>query len=107
MQIDSRKCAKQDTIAMIVNNGKTWVGSNWVHNPQKECPRKDMPSGVGYELCKSICQQDNHAEIDACIKAGEGARGGTLYLIGHSYCCDNCKKVMSEYGIAKIEILGG
>jgi len=26
------------------------------------------------------------------------------YLIGHTYCCENCKKVMEEYGIKEIII---
>jgi len=81
-----------------------WVGSNWCENPQKECPRKNMKTGEGYELCKSICGQKSHAEVDACQKAGEGARGAALYLIGHYYCCDNCKRVMDSYGIARVVI---
>ena len=103
-KIDSRKCAKQSVTAVIVNKGNFWVGSNWCENPQEICPRKDMPSGVGYELCKDICKQKYHAEVDVCMKAGENARGGTLYLMGHTYCCDDCKKVMSEHGIEKIVI---
>jgi deoxycytidylate deaminase len=98
------KCAKQETIAIIENNGQYWIGSNWCNNAQDECPRKLMKTGEGYELCKTICNQDNHAEVDVCIKVGENASGGTLYLLGHTYCCDNCKKVMSEYGIEEVVI---
>lgn len=98
------KCAKQETIAIIENNGQYWIGTNWCKNAQNECPRIDMETGVGYELCKNVCEQLNHAEVDACIKAGKNSIGGTLYLIGHTYCCDNCKKVMSEYGIKEIVI---
>jgi deoxycytidylate deaminase len=101
-----KKCAKQQTIAVIVTEGgNSFVGTNWCKNPQKECPRKNLPTGVGYEMCKNICQQENHAEVDACLAAGEHARGADLYLIGHYYCCDNCKKIMAEYGIKDIVIL--
>ena len=103
--VDKRKCTKQEVMAIIENNGRFWIDSNWCYNPQKVCPRKDMKTGEGYELCKDICKQTNHAEVNACFKAGEGARGGTLYLIGHTYCCDDCKKVMDEYGIKKVVIL--
>ena len=103
-KIDQRLCAKQTTIAVIENQGRCWVGSNWCETPQTQCPRQDMPSGVGYELCKSVCQQPYHAEVDACRKAGKKAGGGTLYLIGHSYCCDTCKTVMTQYGIKSIVI---
>lgn len=102
--IDQRRCAKQDTIAIIVNQGQTWIGSNWCENPQTECPRKDLPTGVGYEMCKNICKQHSHAEVDACEKAGSNAEGGTLYLIGHTYCCDSCKKIMCDFGIKEVVI---
>ena len=98
------KCIKQETIAIIENHGQYWIGSNWCNSGQKECPRVGLETGVGYELCKSICEQGNHAEVDACINAGANARGGTLYLLGHTYCCDNCKKTMSEFGIKKVII---
>jgi deoxycytidylate deaminase len=98
------KCTKQETIAIIENNGQYWIGSNWCNNAQEECPRTGMETGIGYELCKSICEQQNHAEVDACIKAGENAKGGTLYLLGHTYCCDNCKMIMDQYGIKNVII---
>lgn len=97
-------CAKQTTIAIIKSHNRFYVGSNWCGNPQEECPRKDMKTGEGYELCKSICEQTNHAEVDACLSAGSDADGGDLYLIGHYYCCDNCKKTMAVYGIKNIYI---
>ena len=97
-------CVKQTTIAIIKNGTEFWVGSNWCESPQKECPRKDFPTGEGYELCKSICKQKNHAEVDVCLKAGEGANGSDLYLIGHYYCCESCKQTMKEYGIKNIHI---
>jgi deoxycytidylate deaminase len=98
------KCAKQTTIAVIETNSRYWIGTNWCYNAQNECPRKDMPTGVGYELCEEVCDQNAHAEVDACKNAGRGANGGTLYLLGHTYCCDNCKRVMNEYGIKNVVI---
>jgi len=98
------KCAKQETIAIIENNGRYFVGSNWCWNKQEECPRKDLPTGVGYELCEEICEQSSHAEEDACVVAGDNAKGGTLYLLGHTYCCDNCKSIMNLYGIKEVVI---
>jgi len=97
-------CAKLTTVAIIENKGEYWVSTNYCNNPQKTCPRKDLPTGVGYEMCKDICQQSAHAEVNVCRIAGDNAKGGILYLIGHTYCCDNCKKVMKEYGIEKIVI---
>lgn len=103
--ISNKPCAKQTTVAVIISGDRHWIGSNYCDTPMRECPRKDMPTGVGYELCKSICNQQNHAEVDACIKAGSEARGGTLYLGGHYYVCENCKRIAEEHGIKQIVIL--
>lgn len=103
--IDKRKCAKQVVVAIIENGDDIFVGSNWCENPQTECPRKEMATGEGYDLCKNICKQRNHAEVDACIKAGDKAKGGTLYLVGHYYFCEHCIQTMQEYGLEDWHIL--
>tara|TARA_R110000803_G_scaffold58223_1_gene116446 strand:+ start:667 stop:978 length:312 start_codon:yes stop_codon:yes gene_type:complete len=100
-----KQCKKQTVVAIIMKDQQLIaMGTNEIHADIDVCPRLDMPTGVGYELCRDICKQGQHAEIDACIKAGTEARGATLYLIGHSYCCDNCKKVMEEFGIKEVKI---
>jgi Zn-finger protein len=100
------RCAKQITIAIIENNGEYWLGTNWCLKPQKKCPRGDMPSGEGYELCKSVCQQIGHAEEEALKAAGNKAKGGNLFLLGHTYICSNCKKLIEKAGIAKTFVVG-
>ena len=101
-----RQCKKQTTIAIIMKDGEfISMGSNEIHADIDECPRKGMETGVGYHLCKDVCKQNHHAEVDACLKAGDRAKGGTLILIGHTYCCYNCKKVMDEHGIVDVKIV--
>ena len=93
-------CKKQRVFAFLVcKNGMVFPGENWCKNDIQECPRAEMATGKGYELCKSVCGQENHAEVDAIKKAGENAHGGKLYLFGHSYCCEDCKKEMEKYGV--------
>ncbi len=95
-------CAKGSVIAVIRKGSQFWVGSNHCDTPRYICPRRNMPTGKGYHLCKSVCGQQNHAEVDACLKAGGEAEGADLYLIGHSYCCVNCMSVMKSHGIKNI-----
>ncbi len=99
------QCKKQTVVAIIMKDKQLIsIGTNDINASITECARKDLPSGVGYELCKSVCNQNSHAEVDACIKAGDKAKGATLYLIGHTYCCDNCIKIMEQYGIGDVVI---
>lgn len=98
-------CAKQTTRATIIAlDGSRHVGENDCFTPQTACPRADMPTGVGYELCASICHQTAHAEVNAVRSAGDAAKGSTLYLEGHYYACDNCKAVAAAAGVREIVV---
>jgi DNA (cytosine-5)-methyltransferase 1 len=101
----SGRCVKQTVTATIVaTNGAHYVGTNHCMTPQASCPRTGMPTGVGYELCKSVCAQPAHAEVNAIKLAGKNARGATLYLQGHTYACDPCKASAAGAGIVEIII---
>lgn len=97
----SGRCAKQVVVATLVTkDGETVVGTNRCLNPQTVCPRdaQGMKSGEGYHLCKEVCQQYNHAEVDAITRAGKKAKGAVIYLQGHHYACDNCKAASIDAG---------
>lgn len=98
-------CAKQVVKATIIAlNGETFVGFNDCNKPQQSCPRGDMPSNVGYHLCRAVCEQPGHAEVMAIQAAGELARGATLILEGHKAVCPACLIVCNAAGIARIEV---
>lgn len=96
-------CAKQTVVAfLITRSGKSFVGSNQVASPQKECPRKGLPSGVGYQFCETVCHQEAHAEIAAinlALADGEDPTSARIYIHGHTWICSNCKKVLKSYKI--------
>jgi deoxycytidylate deaminase len=101
-------CAKQTTFAIIISpSNEIFYGYNECLSPQIECPREleGCVSGEGYELCKLICRQTGHAEENACKSAGYKAINSDLYLFGHTYCCENCIKVMKEYGVKRVFII--
>jgi deoxycytidylate deaminase len=99
----SGPCAKQTVTATIVAvDGNAFVATNSVRNPQPSCPRAGMASGQGYELCRNVCDQEGHAEINALRKAGESAAGATLYLEGHYYVCDDCHVALAAAGVTEV-----
>lgn len=98
-------CAKQVVKATIVTtDGRTFVGFNNCNRPQVVCPRGDMPSNVGYHLCKEVCGQPGHAEIMALQAADWDVEGATLILEGHKAVCPTCMKALNAAGIARIEV---
>lgn len=93
-------CVKQTVKATVVApNGSRYVGTNECLNAQDVCPRADLPTGVGYEMCRDICRQTGHAEINALLAAGEAAFGGALYLEGHTYACEPCRRAALTAGV--------
>jgi len=89
---------------LVHPDGRRWEGENWVRNHQPVCPRGSLPSGVGYEMCRDICQQVGHAEVVAARAAGDNAAGCTAYVEGHTYACDDCKSVLASVGVHDIVI---
>jgi deoxycytidylate deaminase len=99
-------CAKVVVTATIITkDGRTFTGRNDCVNPQVLCPRGNLPSGQGYEMCKTICQQPAHAEVVALRKAGVDASGATLLLQGHNFACEDCLQSCERAGIARIVVI--
>lgn len=98
-------CIKQTVTATIIApDGKRFVGTNYVRNMQLVCPRADMPTGVGYELCRDVCDQSAHAEVNAIAAAQGRAYGATLYLEGHTYACEPCLAACRKAGIVAVVV---
>lgn len=103
-------CFKQTVTATIVcQGGKRFVGTNHCNNAQDYCPRQGMPTGMGYELCRDICQQPAHAEVNALIAAIDAGAlvskmlmGADVYIEGHTYACGPCKGALQGVGISSI-----
>lgn len=113
-------CAKQHVMATAVTeDGGRYVGTNECDNPQASCPREvqGYPRGLGYHLCKEVCQQQGHAEemaIKAAKAAGASLVGAVVYLEGHdevggpgssyptSVTCPGCTDLCAMEGVAKV-----
>jgi hypothetical protein len=89
---------------LVTSSGERIVGENWCHNPQTVCPRAGMPTGVGYDLCVSVCRQEGHAEKVALTLAGDRARGAHAYVEGHTYACQHCQESLFGAGVAALTI---
>lgn len=101
-------CAKRQILCIITTQyGRRYGGENDCANPQTTCPR--LP-GEGYEKCKTICQQDGHAELQALAAAKEEnayLQGASAFIRGHYYICEPCGKALRDAGIGLVEIANG
>lgn len=90
-------CAKKKVTCVIFTpNGESFVGTNDCSNPQDTCPRNP---GEGYDKCKSICEQEGHAEIMALKAAGANANRAVAHLYGIEYYCPACQKALFSAGV--------
>ena len=95
-------CAKKEVGCVIVApDGQRFAGANLCFNPQDVCPREP---GEGYEKCRSICQQDGHAEMDALRRAGSAAKGATAWVYGHTHACRDCQEALYGAGVILIGV---
>lgn len=92
----SEPCKKQIVKAILITkDGNICYGSNSINAKVDQCPREieGFPSGKGYHLCKSICKQNEHAEVVAITEAknkGYDINNAKIFITGHTYFCDNC-----------------
>jgi deoxycytidylate deaminase len=89
-------------IALLRTSHHVFIGENWCMNPQEECPRE---KGEGYEKCKTICKQQNHAEEDALAQAkhkGVDVTDWCSHLFGHEYYCRSCQEALFDAGIQQL-----
>ena len=85
----------------MCESGDVFYGQNSCDNPQTVCPRTP---GEGYEKCKTICQQQGHAETMALARAAEHARGldvvqGATAYCTHSHFCKDCQIALFAAGV--------
>lgn len=98
-------CTDHPTGAVVVLNNKVIGRGTNAGKKVDVCPRKDFPTGVGYNLCKEVCLQIGHSEAAAikdAIKNGYDPEGADLYLYGHWWCCKNCWDIMEEAKIRNV-----
>lgn len=99
-------CAKKHVTCFIVplGGGPVIKGTNACLNPQPVCPRDDHED---YSKCKTVCQQQGHAEEQAVAEAqrlGVDIRGGTATLYGHYWMCQNCGDTLRRAGVTSVTI---
>lgn len=96
-------CAKRQVRCVIVTlDGVEHSGANNCRNSQVACPREPWED---YEKCRSICEQEGHAEIVALRIArqrGADLKGATAWVSGHHSVCSYCGEALKSAGLNMI-----
>ena len=83
---------------LVIPGGRVYIGENGIKADPGPgcCPREGLQHGEGYELCRTVCEQTGHAEVNAlglCRADGQSTLGGVIYLEGHDRLCETCAAV--------------
>lgn len=83
---------------LVIPGGRVYIGENGIKADPGPgcCPREGLQHGEGYELCRTVCEQTGHAEVNAlelCRADGQPTLGGVIYLEGHDRLCEACAAV--------------
>lgn len=101
----SGPCAKAIVEATLISlDGQRFSSTNFALTPKAICPRGDMPADVGYHLCKTVCNQVAHAEVNVLYAAKGHTKGATMY-VSYKRVCEACRQACEDAGVANI-ILG-
>jgi deoxycytidylate deaminase len=94
-------CAKKQIAAGTYVNGRfVWAVNHCVFAGE-QCPRLNVPSGQGYELCTAHHAEQNLAEL---LKAKGQRSDGVLWVAGHYWACEPCARAMKEMGVTELRI---
>ena len=94
-------CAKKQIAAGTFVNG-AWVrASNTCNYDGLVCPRLELPTSQGYDLCRA-----EHAEsrlADELLEFGL-VSDGIAWVLGHYYVCEPCAAKLKSVGVKEIRV---
>jgi deoxycytidylate deaminase len=104
-------CKRKNVYALLLlPNGNYFIGQNLRCNDITSCPRVSAAPSELYSMCQTVCETIGHAEAVAIENALRGytpgeLRGSRMFIFGHNYQCENCKKLCQQYGIEVVAIV--
>lgn len=121
LPMNAGPCVKAVVTATLVStDGDTFQSTNFCRMPQTVCPRETegFGPGEGYHLCKDVCGQRGHAEVNVIDFAlGHGihkVRNAKLYVdydlrvdngVDSARVCGACNTYADAAGVGEV-ILG-
>jgi deoxycytidylate deaminase len=100
-KLGSSGCAKKHTAAGTYVDGVFLSAVNFCEYKGDSCPRLNMPSGTGYELCQAHHAEANLAEK---VRATGKQSDGVLWLVGHYWACEPCASAVKAVGVKELRI---
>lgn len=99
------RCQDKTIVAVLRSNGRVFFGINGISENMTYCPRNVMEMGVnqGYSMCRSICRQESHAEVDTIdtwLRNSTANDTAEISIYGTGKICDNCMALLQKFNVS-------
>lgn len=95
-------CAKKQIAAGTYVHGQFVFAVNTCLYEGFECPRRFMPTGQGYDLCKALHAEAQLAALVNQVMQKES--DGIAWVFGHYYACEPCAAELKRIGVKEIRV---
>lgn len=100
--LENSGCAKKKIGAATYVNGVLFTAFNSCQFEGDGCPRLNLPTWVGYELCKATHAEETLATL---LREMECTSDGVAWVFGHYYACEPCASALKVIGVKEIRIM--
>lgn len=110
--VSERASCLRNKVGAVIVNQKDIISTGYNGAPtyQKNCleigycfrNQNRIPSGSQLEQCRAV---GSHAEANAISLAarnGHSTNGSTIYIVGHYFCCNQCKALIANANIKRV-----
>jgi len=110
--VASRSTCFRNNVGAVIVKDKVIVATGYNGAPtyQPNCleigycyrDRHKIKSGTQLERCRAV---GSHAESNAVVLAarnGQSTSGGTIYVVGHRFICNQCKAIIANAKINRV-----
>lgn len=99
------RCQDKTIVAVLRSNGRVFFGINGISETMTYCPRNVMEMGVnqGYSMCRNVCRQESHAEVDAIdtwLRNSKADDTAEISIYGTGKICDNCMALLQKFNVS-------
>ncbi len=103
--LDQSGCDKKQVAAGCYVDGFFTTRTNSCGHGGLVCPRIEMKSGEGYELCDAYHAEQKLAnEVISKIDKTYFDIPEIVWVYGHYYACEPCARALKELGVEEIRI---
>ncbi len=110
--VASRSSCLRNKVGAVIVQDKDIIstGYNGAPTHQRNCLEigncyrniNNITSGTQLERCRAVGSHAESNAISLAARNGNSTRGATIYIVGHYFCCNQCRALIANAGISRV-----